>query len=243
MNYRHQWTNFDKNSPDYGHSRGWRVLEGAKDSKTAARYMLRRCGRLQRRPRVAYGVSMGATASGLAVSSRATEPRSDRPLFNYWFDVEGVSNIAQEYLLARAVGDRSAREIERDFGGTYDERPHFYERHSIVNRYEDIKASGIKGVVLVQAKDDFKVPYMQSRTMVERLSDVGVRSQFFTVYPNGAPVGHGQEVDLSHPVIKTGLDRLGAFLKDRIRPRCFQEFAVDGASGEIIPDPAIAAAC
>jgi pimeloyl-ACP methyl ester carboxylesterase len=247
MNYRHQRTNLDPTSPEYGRSRGYRVIEGAKDSIAAARYMLRRCGRLEKRTVVAYGVSMGGNASGLAVSSRAKRPGGKRPLFDYWFDIEGITNVVQEYLGARALSGvipdaaKLAADIEEDFGGTYEERTGFYKRHAIVNRAPDIKASGIKGVVLVHATDDSEVPYSQSKDMFDRLHAVGVRSQLFTVNPSGAPVDHGSEIDRTHPVIKTGFDRLAALFNHGIRPRCFQEFAVDGASGAITPDPASAA--
>ena len=240
MDYRHQDTNLDQTSPDYGRSTGWRAIEGAEDSIAAARSMLRRCEGLRKRKVVAYGVSMGAQASGLAVASRATRPGGKRPLFDYWFDIEGITDIVQFYLVTRLVGLPQAAEIEEDFGGTYEERTEFYERHSIVNLAPDIKASGIKGVVLVDARDDPLLGYSQNTKMFERLRGVGVRSQFFTVNPSGVPLGHGDETDRTHPVIGTGFNRLAALFKDGIRPRCFQEFAVDGASGAITPDPASA---
>jgi pimeloyl-ACP methyl ester carboxylesterase len=247
MNYRHQETNLDQTSPDYGRSTGYRVIEGGEDSIAAARRMIRRCERLRKRTVVLYGVSMGGNASGLAAARTPKRPGGKRPLFDYWFDIEGITDVVQEYLGARALSGfvpaaaELAAGIERDFGGTYEERTGLYERQSIVNRAPDIKASGIKGAVLVHATDDGTVPYSQSEEMFQRLSDVGVRSQFFTVNPSGAPVDHGGETDRTHPVIQTGFDRLAALYNDGIRPRCFQEFGVDGASGVITPDPASAA--
>jgi hypothetical protein len=241
MNYRHLETNLDKNSPDYGRSTGFRFIEGAEDSIAAARYMIRHCERLTKRPVVAYGVSGGIPSSGFTVSSRAKRPGGKRPLFDYWFDIEGLADVAGGYLLTREFGIPVFREIEEAFGGTYEERTELYERYSIVNRAPEIKASGVKGVVLVHATDDATVPYFQSQEMYERLREVGVPSHFFTVNPSGAPVQHGTEIDRSHPVINTSFERLAALFNDGIRPRCFEEFAVDGASGAITPDPASAA--
>lgn len=237
MNYRHQPTDRDPRSPTYGRSKGWRVIEGARDSIAAARAMMRRCEPLERRTSVIYGVSMGAHASGLAISSRAKRPNG-KPLFDYWFDIEGVVDIVQVYLFTRATGDPIAAEVERDFGGTYEERPAFYESKAIVNRARGIKASGIRGAVMVVATDD---PLVEQNTrMFERLRDVGVPAQFFRVRPAGEPVRHGAEIDRTHPVIKTGFDRLAAFFNHGIKPHCFQEFDVDAGSGAITPNPATA---
>ena len=236
MNYRHQPTNLDRSSPLYGRSTGWRVLEGAKDSTAAARYMIRRCSLLKRRKVVAYGVSMGAAATGLSISARAKRAGSARPLFDYWFAVEGVTDIATTYLATRATGDPIAPQIEQDFGGTYEERTGFYKRHSIVNRAARIKASAIKGVVMVVATDD--PLYVLNKLMFERLRGVGARSQLFAIKPSGAPVGHGTEIVRTHPVIRTGLERLAALFKRGVRPRSFEEFTVDASSGAITPGPA-----
>ena len=179
-----------------------------------------------------YGLSMGGHASGLAVSSRAKRP-GGKPLFDYWFDIAGVTDIVQHYRIGRALGYPIVAEIEQDFGGTYEQRPGFYQRQAIVNRAADIKESGLKGVIIVHATDDLTVLYAQSRRMFDRLREVGVPAQLFTVEPAGAPVGH-----IGLPVIETGVDRLAALFKDRALPRCFREFGVDGATGAITPDPA-----
>ena len=128
--------------------------------------------------------------------------------------------------------------MEQDFGGTYEERTAFYQRISIVNRARRIKASGIKGVVIVQATDDLTYGQGQSRLMFERLREVGVRAQLFSVKPSGAPVGHGTEIIRTHPVIRTGFNRLAALFNRGVRPRSFQEFVVDGSTGAITPGPA-----
>jgi pimeloyl-ACP methyl ester carboxylesterase len=245
MDYRHQDTDLDKQSPTYGSSTDWRVIEGAVDSIAAGKHMMRRCKRLKKRPAVLYGVSMGSNATGIALARRPERP-GGRPLFDYWFNIEGVTDVVLEYKATRAVSgiDPQSAEIvagmEEDFGGAYEERPEVYERHSPINLGPEIARSGVKGAVAVAATDDLLI-YPQSRTMAARLREVGVPTQFFTVNPVGAAVGHGLEIDRTHPVIETGFDRLKALFKDHIRPRCFREFGVNSASGEITPDPASAA--
>src|ERR1043165_5306334 len=80
-------------------SRGWQVSEGAADSIAAAQLFDRTC----RLPTiVAYGVSMGGNASGLAVGARA--PRANgQPLFDQWFDIEGAVNVIEIYTAAREL--------------------------------------------------------------------------------------------------------------------------------------------
>lgn len=104
---------------------------------------------------------MGGTASGLAASSHARQPGGG-DLFDYWFSIEGVSDVVEMYKAARLVNHPTVAEIEEDFGGSYEERPAFYERHAIVNRALDIKDSGIKGAVFVHATDHLGVFYQQS---------------------------------------------------------------------------------
>lgn len=246
MDFRHQGTDLNPDSPTYGLAPGWRVIEGAADSIAAARKMMRRCEALKKLPVVAYGRSMGANATAIALARSAERP-GGRPLFDYWFVNAGATDIVSLYKVAVALGDSNpelaliAAAMEEEFGGTYEERPEVYERHSPINLGPEIAASGLKGAVIVVASDDGA--YGWNRTMFDRLREVTVPTQFFTVKPVGGPVGHGNQTDLSHPVMRTAFDRLAAFFNHRIRPRCVQgqEFEVNSASGAITPDPASAA--
>ena len=247
-------------------SYGWRVREGAEDSIAAARLFEQRCLTRSPVPIVMYGVSMGGNASGLAVASHAE--RSDgSPLFDWWFDIEGATNVIETYLEARLVagpplnnqtGQTAVGEIEAEMGGPIESRPDVYADHAVVTRAADIKASGIKGVVMVHGADDGTVPFNQSPEMFARLVEQRLPTDFFTVLRHGdAPAGntledtftlsanipgysssftgHGGENDATHPVIRLGLERLAALL-DGERPTCFRAFLSD--EGALTPDPA-----
>jgi hypothetical protein len=232
-------------------SRGWQVSEGAADSIAAAQLFDRSCPGLP--TIVAYGVSMGGNASGLAVAERAKRS-TGAPLFDEWFDIEGAVNVIEIYQAARALaadGDEFAgnavADIEREMGGTFEQRPEAYTTRTVVRRAEDIAASGVKGVTLVQGVDDGLVPYSQSREIQSRLLALGVPVDMFTVATHGESsepgttatgslgvpgytspfAGHADEARTTHIVGNTGFDRLGAYLRSGETPHC-RDFVVDG---------------
>jgi acetyl esterase/lipase len=232
-------------------SRGWQVSEGADDSIAAAQLFERTC----RLPTiVAYGVSMGGNASGLAVASRAT--RSDgTPLFDQWFDIEGAVNVIEIYTAARelaATGNELAAnataDIEREMGGTLEERPEAYTTRTVVRRADDIKASGIKGVTIVHGVDDGLVPNSQSREMQLRLRALGIPTDVITAGTRGSTseagttlsgslvpgfdspfAGHADETSTTHIVGRTGFERLSAYLSAGEAPQC-RDYVVDGTT-------------
>lgn len=239
-------------------TRGWQVSEGAADSVAAAQLFDRTC----RLPTiVAYGVSMGGNASGLAVASRATRANG-APLFDQWFDIEGAVNVIEIYTAARAlaVGGNAfaagaVEDMEREMGGTLEERPEAYTTRTVVRRAEDIKASGVKGVTMVHGADDGLVPYSQSREMQTRLRALGIPTDMITVGTRGesseagttltgslvpgfdSPLaGHADETSTTHLVGKTGFERLSAYLRSGEVPRC-RDFVVDGTTGTMTPVP------
>jgi acetyl esterase/lipase len=239
-------------------TRGWQVSEGAADSVAAAQLFDRTC----RLPTiVAYGVSMGGNASGLAVASRATRT-SGAPLFDQWFDIEGAVNMIEIYTAARALGAGgnafaagAAEDMERETGGTLEERPEAYTTRTVVRRAEDIKASGIKGVTMVHGADDGLVPHSQSREMQARLRALGIPTDMITVGTRGesseagttltgslvpgfdSPLaGHADETSTTHLVGKTGFERLSAYLRSGEVPRC-RDFIVDGTTGTMTQVP------
>ena len=261
-------------------SYGWRVREGAEDSVAAARLFEKTCSAVKKKPRgkkrtkrlpiVMFGVSMGGNTSGLAIAEGALR-RDGTPLFDWWFDVEGVTNVTETYLEARAVagpplnnatGQIAVREIEEEMGGTLEERPEVYAEHTVVNRAADLKASGLKGVVMVHGLADGTVPYNQSPEMFARLVEQRIPTDFFTVlrraegqtdgqtaeetltlagYIPGysSPfAGHGGENDLKHPVIALAFERLAKFFEEGRRPRCFRKVLYD--DGQYHGDPSAA---
>jgi acetyl esterase/lipase len=232
-------------------SRGWQVSEGAADSIAAAQLFERTC----RLPTiVAYGVSMGGNASGLAVASRATRGNG-APLFDQWFDIEGAVNVIEIYTAARALAAsgnelaaNATADIEREMGGTLEERPEAYTTRTVVRRAEDIKASGIKGVTIVHGVDDGLVPNSQSREMQSRLRALGIPTDLFTAGTRGTSseagttltgslipgfdspmAGHADETSTTHIVGKTGFERLSAYLRSGETPQC-RDYVVDGTT-------------
>jgi acetyl esterase/lipase len=229
-------------------SRGWQVSEGAEDSIAAAKLFDRTC----RLPTiVAYGVSMGGNASGLAVAARATRSNGG-PLFDQWFDIEGAVNVIEIYSAARLLAGtgnelaaNATADIEREMGGTLEERPEAYTTRTVVRRAEDIKASGIKGVTIVHGVDDGLVPNSQSREMQVRLRALGIPTDEITAGTRGSGepgttfsgslvpgfespfAGHADETSTTHIVGKTGFERLSAYLRAGETPQC-RDYLVDG---------------
>lgn len=166
-------------------SRGWRVAEGAADSIAAAQYFDAACPGMG--TFVDFGVSMGGNTSGLIAAAGAKRPTTGAPLFDYWVNVEGATNVTETYQEASAVAPfntfaaNAKADIEQEMGGTFAERREVYLERSVVTRADDIAASGIKGVVIVHGVDDGLVPYNQSREMAAALADVDVAYDFYTI--------------------------------------------------------------
>jgi acetyl esterase/lipase len=261
MNYRGQIDLPPYPGTTLPRSRGWQVSEGAADSIAAAQLFDRDCPGLP--SIVAYGVSMGGNASGLAVAAQAKRA-SGAPLFDQWFDIEGAVNVIEIYLGARALATtgnvfaaQAAEDIERQMGGTPEQRPEAYTTRTVVRRAEDIEASGVMGVTLVHGADDGLVPYSQSREMQARLLALGVPTDMFTVGTRGEAsepgttltgslgppgyqspfAGHADEASTTHIVGNTGFDRLSAHFGSGERPRC-REFVVDGTTRTTTQVPA-----
>lgn len=168
---------------------GWRVAEGADFSVAAARVFDAAC-----RPRttVMYGVSMGGNTAGLAVAERARRADGMRPLFDYLFDIEGVMNVTETDLEATATQNYAEAEIEEEMGGSLDQAPAAYRQRTVVSRVPDVAASGVHGVVIVQAVDDGLVPYDQTREFAGALASSGVPVDLYTVGTRG-------KVDTTNP--------------------------------------------
>ena len=220
-------------------SRGWQVREGAADSIAAARYFNRLCPSAQ--TIVMYGVSMGGNTAGLAVAAKAKR-LSGRPLFDYWFDIEGATTVAETYLEARglagsgnAFAKNAVEDIEREVGGPIESDPNGYVDLSVISHGDDIKASGIRGVVMVQGVDDGLVGYNQSPELYTRLRSLGIPVDFWTAVTRGdksepgttldgyvtsqvpgftSPfAGHASEASDTHIVGNAGFERLAALFK------------------------------
>jgi acetyl esterase/lipase len=238
-------------------TRGWPVQAGAEDGIAAAQYFQRNCPMAT--TIVDYGVSMGGNASGIIAATPAKRADGKTPLFDYWIDIEGATSVIETYLTARAIvpgnatGKNAAEDIERETGGPLEANGDAYRVRNVVTRAPDIKAAGIRGVVLVQGVDDGLVPYNQSQEMRTALQAVGVPTQYFSVTQkseqserettlSGAVAGavrpdyrspfsgHTSEMSTTHIVSVTGFERLTAIFNG-VTPTCTKEYMVDGQEG------------
>ena len=236
-------------------SRGWQVAEGAQDSIAAAKLYEAACA--SAKTIVMYGVSMGGNTAGLAVAEGATRGNG-KPLFDYWVQIEGASNLIETYQEARLVGlsgnayaGNATADIERQTGGTFEEVPEAYLERTVVARVDDIAASGVKGVIVVHGVDDGLVPYNQSRELVAALHAVRVPAQMHTVLtrePGTEPgttgtgtflgptgqyespfAGHASEASETHTVGMAGFRLLSELLATQ-DVHC-GEFVIDGSTG------------
>jgi hypothetical protein len=165
-------------------SRGWRVAEGAQDTITAATLFETTCPGLDTITN--FGVSMGGNTSGLVAAAGAT--RSDgSPMFDYWINVEGATNVIETYLEARTLAPanttaaNAAADIEAEMGGTFEEVPEVYAERAVVTRAADIAASGVRNVIMVHGVDDGLVPPNQTREMASALRAEDVPTVVTTV--------------------------------------------------------------
>ncbi|HET7482708.1 MAG TPA: alpha/beta fold hydrolase [Actinomycetota bacterium] len=258
MDYRGLRISPDSNGDGLRESTGWPVMEGAKDMIAATHFFDDACPSIE--TIVMFGVSMGGNSSGLAVALAKDETRSDgKPLYDYWVDVEGATNVIETYNEARALAPANAfakqaqADIEEEMGGTFESNQQAYVDHCVVCRIDDVAASGIKGAVVIQGVDDGLVPYNQSREMVAALAQAQVPVDGYTVGRKspeserettatgyaGSQVdpnyrspfaGHASEKSDTHIIMVTAFDKLWDLLGGS-QPGPYREFMVDGEAG------------
>ena len=241
---------------DIPSSRGWRVAEGAQDTIAAAQMFEAACAGLGTITN--FGVSMGGNTSGLIAAAGAT--RADgSPLFDYWINVEGATNVIETYFEARTLAPANATaanavaDIEEAFGGTFEEVPEVYQERAVVTRADDIAASGVRNVIMVHGVDDGLVPPNQTREMATVLRREGVPTVVTTVtfrdeqteqdttitgYAGGqldpdyrSPLaGHASERSTTHMVMRSALGDL-ASIYTAAWTDCDGEWHLDGVTG------------
>jgi pimeloyl-ACP methyl ester carboxylesterase len=177
----------DYTGQDPDTQRGWRVLEGAEDSIAAAQRFMADYPSIEQV--YVLGVSMGGNASGMAVAHPDAVRTDGSPLFDGWVAVEGVHNLAEEYLIARGVapvnqtGANASADIEEEAGGAIEEQPQSYAHLTNVWRVQEM--AGLGAAVIVHGADDGTVPSNQSREMAAALRGVGVATELYTVAGRG----------------------------------------------------------
>lgn len=263
MDYRGITFLSTEKAPGIPDTRGWNVSAGAEDGIAAAQYFEDECditGTI-----VNYGVSMGGNTSGLMAAAGATRSTGS-PLFDYWIDIEGANVVAETYTGARILAPvntfaaNAQADIEAEMGGTFEARTATYLERSNVTRVDDMKAAGLKGVILVHGVDDGLVTYDQSVSMRAALNAGGIPTQMFTVTLKSpqserettatgyigsvvdptyrSPLaGHASEMSTTHIVSVTGFERLSALFAGQT-PDCTREHVVDGELAATIPAPA-----
>ena len=231
-------------------SRGWQVAEGAADSIAAVQLFDRRCG--HQGTNVVYGVSMGGNTSGLVVASKPKDAKG-KPLFDYWVAVEPAVNVTETYQGARALAGanefaaHAQADIEREMGGTFEEKPDVYAARTVVNRAQDIVASGIKGVAIAHGIVDGLVTHDESRQLQTLLRAQGMpvdlwaafthseKSESGTTLDGYAPghdspfAGHASETSETQDVGLAGFAALKG-LYTGVTPTC-RETLFDGQTG------------
>jgi hypothetical protein len=181
----------DLEGPTGATSRGWKVSEGAADSIAAARLFDGTCQGLSstRFVNSAFGISMGGNMTGLAVSEQAK--RTDgSPLFEYWFDVAGVTNVPEIYTDATLIslvplggiqttGANAKADIEAEMGSPLLNLTTYLNRSPAL-RAGQMKSSGLKGVVVAHGVLDGEVTSDQSDQMVTALALAGIPTDYYT---------------------------------------------------------------
>ena len=252
----------DLEGPTGSTSRGWKVAEGAEDSIAAARLFDSTCQGLNptRFLNSAFGISMGGNMTGLAVAEHAT--RADgSPLFEYWFDVSGVTNVPEIYTDATAIsllplggiqttGANAKADIEAEMGGL--PLPLFalntYLNRSPALRAGSMKASGIKGVVVAHGVLDGEVTSDQSDQMVAALTLAGIPTDYTTSIFKAPETPPGLTLDgdvlglipgyvspfaghVNEIVLNSALDRLDALYNEGVTPSGLKLTLKDGTLG------------
>jgi hypothetical protein len=245
-------------APDYP---GWRVNEGAAELISASKFFLAQCKTIH--DVVMFGVSMGGNSSGIAVAAGQRKPQGG-PLFDYWIDVEGVSNLLEEYTLATAAQSASSTaasavsDINAECGGTPAADPGCYQELTLTTRPQDISGSGVKGIAMVHAVEDGEVPNDQTRQLSTELRALGVTTDVYNVLRRNAGetgsettitsdagsavaaqdpfAGHTWEGTSDTAVMGTSLMLLWDLLGGTYAPAT-QEHVVDNQSVGITPPP------
>lgn len=181
----------DLEGPTGATSRGWKVSEGAADSIAATQLFTSTCQSLNptRFVNTAFGVSMGGNMTGLAVSEHATRAGGSA-LFDYWFDVAGVTNVPEIYTDAtvislaplgsiQATGTNAKADIEAEMGSPIFNLTTYLNRSPAL-RASQMKSSGLKGVVVSHGVLDGEVTSDQSDQMVAALALAGLPTDYVT---------------------------------------------------------------
>jgi hypothetical protein len=161
-------------------------------------------------------------------------------LFDYYVGMEALQDVFGEFQLAKAIPNDAfvqgaVDDATAELGGTIDERPSAYHAVSPIEHTARIRASGIRGVILVHGADDGLVPYSQATDMTKALRKAGVKTDLYTARkrrPGDTPdttlsgrfgepsgdTGHAPDWATHHLVPATGLTVIHDLLVRGRRP-------------------------
>lgn len=242
-------------STNYRDNFGFPSLRGAEDTIIATRNALKRFPSIK--TVYALGVSLGGNVCGNAITESAKQSPVGKSLYDYWVDVEGLSNLTESWTEASAALPDAAAGMERDVGGTPADKPDEYVRRSPALNAQTMKSGGLQAVAVIHGFNDGLVPYNQGREMAAALMLAGVPTQFFDVVFDGATqtsgttltgdiglvtggeapdvndelglnlTGHGFEGDYGHPVIRAGFDQLQLMLEGKFPTAPYGESVIN----------------
>lgn len=195
----------DYRGTDLSTGLGWRVIEGAQDSIAATKLFDASCPGSANFINTVFGISMGGNMSGLAVSQNATRSNGS-PLYNYWFDVSGVSNVAETWADAEAIslvplgsvqatGTNALAAQSAEFGGSALTALPTYLANNPVTRAGLMRASGLQGVEIFHGVDDGEVTADQGAQMAAALAVAGVPTDVYTSVFNTPGGSNGLTLD------------------------------------------------
>ncbi len=198
--YRGQVDDFSTALPS---SRGWRVAEGAADTNAVVQLLDKLCfsrAAAAKAHNVIYSVSMGGNTAGLALAAKP-QRQTGQPLFDEWVDVEGAANVTETYQGARALAPvntfaaHARVDIEREMGGSFETASGTFAARTVVNRTQDIVASGVKGVVMVHGYADGLVTHDIARQLQVLLRAQGMPVDFRSFVTHSATSEPGTTLD------------------------------------------------
>ena len=242
-------------STNYRDNFGFPSLRGAEDTIIATRNALKRFPSVK--TVYALGVSLGGNVCGNAITESAKQSPVGKSLYDYWVDVEGLSNLTESWIEGKAALPAAAEGMERDAGGTPADKTEEYVRRSPALNALTMKSGGLKAVAVIHGFNDGLVPYNQGREMATALLAAGIPTQFINVVFDGpdqtsgttltgglalltggdAPdvndelglnlTGHGFEGDYGHPVIRAGFDQLQLMLDGKFPTTPYGESVIN----------------
>lgn len=189
----------DMKSKPLPSSRGWRVAEGAVDTNTVGLLFDRACLKGKGHD-VLYSVSMGGNTAGLALAAKPKRSNG-APMWDEWVDVEGAANVLETYQGARVLApvntfaSEAQADIEEEMGGAPETAMQTYLDRTIVNRADDIAASGVKGVVMAHGIADGLVTHDISRQLQLRLRALSIPVDFRAFLTHSATSEPGTTLD------------------------------------------------